>query len=111
MKGRPTTLSGLKLNYFKHIQDMPPAATPPEDRTPRVRSRAACTCRVMAGCTCSEAEFATDEECTCRGAEQTSRAPRLAPQPSEALAEEALGMLSPADKDEIILQMHAKLRL
>ncbi|CAM9324347.1 unnamed protein product [Hapterophycus canaliculatus] len=113
MKERPSSLSGLKANYLRHILDVSPAAPSSNDHTPHAGSRAGCTCRPTVECTCSEAEqYTSDEDCTC-GRAEPSWTSRLAPQPppSETLAQEALGLLSPAEKDEMILQMHNKLRL
>lgn len=44
------------------------------------------------------------------GALRTAGTSRPPAPSSDALVEEAVGMLCPAEKDEVILQMHAKLR-
>eukprot|EP00752_Nemacystus_decipiens_P007595 g6787.t1 len=117
MDGRPSIISGLKAKHFQHILDLSQgdfsssqSSSSSEGNVRQGRPttpECTCPCRPrVEESTCPRDEHPRD--ITASGIGHV-RAPLHLPDDG-ALAEEALGMLSPAEKDEVILRMHAKLR-
>ncbi|CAM9561532.1 unnamed protein product [Ectocarpus fasciculatus] len=119
----PSSISGLKTKYFQHVLDVSPtepslssSSSPSSSSEAAVRwdqptSRTECTCRdTRMGCACcgdTKGAYPSDEDAPPRT--HDLRTPPPIPS-SDALAKEALSILSQAEKDRIILLMHAKLR-
>ncbi|CAB1117362.1 unnamed protein product [Ectocarpus sp. CCAP 1310/34] len=116
----PSTISGLKTKYFQHVLDVSstePSLSSSSSSEAAVRwdqptRRTECTCRTtMMGCTCwgdTKEAYPSDEDAP--STTHVLRTPPPVPSSSDALAKEALSILSQAEKDRIILLMHAKLR-
>ncbi|CAN0544823.1 unnamed protein product [Ectocarpus sp. 12 AP-2014] len=122
----PSSISGLKTKYFQHVLDVSstePLLSASSSSSSSSSSEAAvcrdqptrrteCTCRtMMMGCTCcgdTKEAYPSDEDAP--STTHVLRTPPPLPSSSDPLAKEALSILSQAEKDRIILLMHAKLR-
>eukprot|EP00903_Cladosiphon_okamuranus_P006059 g5974.t1 len=122
MDERSNGLSGLKAKYFQHILDLSPtvssssSSSSPSSSEGCIRrgrgwpstTECCCPCQPrMEECTCPRDDEQYPSDKTARRAGPVR--PGLAP-PNDALAEEALSILSPGEKNELILHMHDKLR-